>query len=78
MSAGRGGYGRRIDFDRNAAFGPHFCCAKTSLITPRTLEEVHSEKSIEQLGAFAAVDAVEDVASYTTLGDCGLLQRMLD
>ncbi len=44
MSAGRGGYGRRIDFDRDAAFGPHFCCDKTSLITPRTLEEVQLEK----------------------------------
>jgi hypothetical protein len=45
MSAGRGDYGRRIDFDRDAAFGPHFCWDKTSLITPRPVEEVQLEKA---------------------------------
>src|SRR3979490_1568861 len=40
MSAGRGGCGRRIGFDKNAAFGPRFCCHKTSPITPRTLSHM--------------------------------------
>src|ERR1700692_3401006 len=36
------------------------------------------QPGLDCVGDGDLLDAVEDVASYTTLGDCGQLQRMLD